>query len=162
MQQIVNFEQITLNTYKTLAATAAEYEFRIRLLANKTSDLRPYAIKVAKLSELEEKIFKKFGKQISNEDIEFLKRTRVIRNKIFHVDFPKLIKIMKEAGQSIHETAVTGVDFTTGEIYSEQQEQEDALLNFFKFVYGGGFQVILSDLAKANQIVQALTKSLDS
>ncbi len=89
-----NPSDIFIEVYKNVASLVAEYELRIRLLANCTNELKKY--KSEKLYELETKFIKHFSFLINENEKENLKKYRKLRNKFLHVEFKQMLVIISE------------------------------------------------------------------
>ncbi len=152
-------EKKALEIYKELAAEAAEYEFRMRLLANKT-DLRSIAIK-GKLCEIEAKLLKKFKSQIEPADKDFLKGARQIRNKIMHANLSKLIKILENSEHALGEDMIRGYHIDSGQPFTKEQEKNNVFFSFLKLILGGGSKLIIEKLQNANNVLDELASLND-
>lgn len=71
--------------FREASGFAAEYEFRVRLLADKTTGLRSASL--ANMSVLEQKVLEYFASHLQPGDHARLEATRRLRNKLLHGEF---------------------------------------------------------------------------
>lgn len=75
-----------LEAYKEAAGEGAIIELKMRLLANKISELQDFAC-AYKLEDVEAQIVCYFANEISEQDCQALRLCRQLRNKVLHCDF---------------------------------------------------------------------------
>ncbi len=117
--KINNPSDIFITVYKNVAAVAAEYELRLRLLANCTKELEQY--KSDKLYKLEEKFIAHFSSIISNDEKQNLNKYRQLRNKLLHVEFKEMLETLSELKPNqIYESKVRQISFKSNEPILDQ------------------------------------------
>lgn len=94
----IDLNEYFIEVYKNVASLAAEYELRLRLLANCTKELKEY--KSEKLHELEAKFIEHFSFVITDNQKVDLKKYRKIRNKLLHIEFKEMLDIILELNHS--------------------------------------------------------------
>jgi hypothetical protein len=105
---------VFINEYKIAAGEGAVLELKMRLLANKVPDLRPYVGE--RLEDVEDQIVRLFGDRLLATEPEQLRSCRQLRNKVLHCDFPRARTTLHELGaprvrggvREIHITDPTG------------------------------------------------------
>lgn len=145
--------------YELLAGKAALFELYIRLLADKTPELKPYVHK--NLQFLEEKLYEHFSEKISDEELHILERTRPLRNRILHGNF-------SSAKNKLEETTKTELDrdnvhmmrFSTDEVKSvaDTSIKEGGIFGWLlESATNGFFPEAFGIFEKANAIIYRIS-----
>lgn len=142
-------DQNKVEVYKNLAAIAAEYEFRLRLLANQTPDLQKYAAK-SNFTEIEKKVFKKFQSEISEEERVFLATTPELRNKVIHGEFSVLVDMARS------DIPFVPINVSAGEEYAENEMKKDFFSDFLSFISNDQMDKIVATFQKSIKIINDL------
>lgn len=88
---------IAFGHFRAAAATAAEYEMRVRLLADKTPALEQWSV-AKNLHDVERPLIEHFAAALSAEEKQLLESVRVLRNKILHGEFTAARSKLEELG----------------------------------------------------------------
>src|ERR1700722_97551 len=103
----VDFDAPMINKYKDLAALGAEYELRIRLLANK---MRLSLSSKVILQDVEKKIIEVFESKLNEEEKVMLAETRELRNKFLHGNFNAVVYLLGKKGVFTKKAMEIGMD----------------------------------------------------
>lgn len=148
----MNFDEAAVNTFKSIAALAAEYEFRLRLLASRME--LPWTSE-DKLHAVEKEIIEHFKDNLTEQEKNCLNDVRRLRNKFLHGAFDAVIQIMQEKGILL-DTNVRGFDISSERPTSVTQGM---FFNFVKFLFGGQVEALMKEFREANNIVTRLNVS---
>ncbi len=88
-------EQEMYNIFGESAKFAAIYELKLRLLADKSPCTKQVSMNYS-LENVENVIFKYFGKELTDQNRLLLTSCRQLRNKLFHTEFSAANKIMED------------------------------------------------------------------
>jgi hypothetical protein len=98
-----------LDEFKNAAAEGAVLELKLRVLANKVSELRAFAHE-KNLQDVETPICKHFDHALTEKEKATLARCRGLRNKILHCDFRVARERLVELGGKVEPGNVKKVD----------------------------------------------------
>lgn len=87
------------DAYKEAAGEGAIIELKMRLLANKVTELRDFAC-VKNLEDVESQIVVHFANELTEQDCQTLRLCRQLRNKVLHCDFHAARGKLAELGVS--------------------------------------------------------------
>lgn len=90
----MELSEFYITKFRLVASIAAEYELRLRLLANSTKELEKY--RFDRLCELENKFIAHFKNILNQVEQNNLSKYRQVRNKLLHVEFKKMMELMLE------------------------------------------------------------------
>jgi len=80
------FDAVVFGQFRQAAALGAEYEMRLRLLADKTPAIEAVSLDRI-LNNVEDKVFGHFSAALEPAELKLLKGARGLRNKLLHADF---------------------------------------------------------------------------
>jgi hypothetical protein len=96
-------------------AFAGVFEFRVRMLAERTPPLERDALNMD-LDPLRRALVGHYGSKIQPDDRELLIALPAIRNKLFHVQFSKAVGRIKRFDEELKDAGVLKADLETGEV----------------------------------------------
>lgn len=149
--------------WKELCSLAAEYELKLRLLANKCREQNgtyvghPWEMN---LQDVEKWFCEKFREKLSSEDKKIIEEDKVrkLRNKIMHADFPEVIQILKNLKKEPEKTVTVfeiNVD-EKGEPYSTSPDKRDLLSWLWDCHNQGLFRVVKYKFEQAVSMVDRM------
>src|SRR5437879_236229 len=91
------FTEITFRSFRAAGGLAADYELRVRLLADKTPALAQWAT-AKNLQDVETPLIAHFSASLTDEEKKLLAIVRVLRNKLLHGEFTTARSKLEELG----------------------------------------------------------------
>lgn len=110
----MNPSDIFVSQYATAAASAAVFELKARLLADKTDGLEKVAHD--RLEALVDAIVVEYALELAQGEADLLHRARRLRNKLLHSDLHDAQDILRELTPGFPDGDVHRVDLETGEV----------------------------------------------
>lgn len=155
--------------FQIAAGKGALFELKLRLLADKTPDLKEYSHK--RLFDLEEELYRFFENNLSQDDMKVLLHTRPLRNKILHGNFEAAKNKVETAVQKeLPRNKVHVLKLSTDELksVSDTRIKDSGIFGWLlESGTNGLFIEAISIFNSANEIISRLTleeslKGLDS
>lgn len=91
------FTEIVFRSFRVAGGTAADYELRVRLLADKTPALAKWAT-AKNLQDVEIPLTAHFSASLTEDEKKLLATVRVLRNKLLHGEFTTARTKLEELG----------------------------------------------------------------
>lgn len=144
--------------YTWVAGLACLYELNVRLESDVTPDLKKYSHE-KDFNVLEEHFLNHYAGKLSQEEMELLKKTRQLRNKIIHSDFKAAGNKVVAAGGITSPGTTHQLKLSTGELKSvpETSKKEGGIFGWFLEVSTNGTMAESEEIfKKATEIVRRL------
>ncbi len=173
----MNPSDIAIDNFAEVGRLAIRQELKMRLLANKTKEIKDSAL-AFKLEKVEEAVINHFkiSQNISNAEIELLSTSRKIRNKILHCEFDTALKLIENHNKKplqgpsvkvLHIGDKRGQDLLDAIFYiangsksiEELTENEKDLFGWLMQIQQtGGFKEAYKTFIESNKIIERLIR----